>query len=495
MSKKNLEKSNRSKAAGTPFPIAHEQMQKLRYWYQSKLPVQQLMILLLVWLKSDFNAVTAEQKFPKFYRLKSSQSAEKNAVRIIRDSGISWVEYSVEINENEFMWMPVPIALKAIFWRVLQECPYEKPVLNDTECHELYSFWISKMARPRADRGVKMSQKIAWANYISNYCQADSQLSSNSKELYFSKLHHSSSTAYQKDKLESDRFQLFESINNAINRLILEAEKWGMLPDFERTINQHLVIPNRNEKLPQYLTETSGLISEIKIIYKDHHHEINKVSTTYVGTKTSAEKSEVCDLFKKLNDELSAIKGQSKSRVGLVKYYNQITYTFTLQLILLTSIRPTHQISPLLSSLSHDRFCIKDKGQSRNVFLNDFLQEQVIYYRKLQNHVTSTFLFSKSSSYLLFLIDDNFQPIELTAKKLRLFMNQYWPGHVLYQLRKAHSQILMELKFPNHLLDRVMGHSNWGEHDGAMTVFPYEEKTILKALNKLPEIFKIALFD
>ena len=237
MSNKNFEKSNRSKAAGTPFPIAHEQMQKLRYWYQSKLSNQQLMILLLIWLKNDFNVVTTEQKFPRFYRLKSSQSAEKNALRIIRDSAISWIEYSVEINENEFMWMPVPIALKGLFWRVLQDHPsYETPILCIQENNDLYKFWMSKMARPRADRGIKMSQKTAWANYIGNYCQADTLLSSNSKELYFSKLHHSSSTAYQKDKLESDRSQLFESINNAINRLILEAEKWGILPDFERTM-------------------------------------------------------------------------------------------------------------------------------------------------------------------------------------------------------------------------------------------------------------------
>lgn len=495
MTHKNNEKSNRSNAAGTPFPLVHEHMQKLRYWYQSKLTNAQLAVLLLVWLKNDFKAVTEQQIFPFFYRSKSSNQAESNCLRILREGAVSWVEYSIEIGAGECIWIPIPIALKGFFWRVLQERSYDKPILNEKESLDLFDFWMRKMTRPRADRGIKMAHKTAWANYINNYCQADTVLSSNSKSLYFSKLHHSSADAYQTETIESDRYQLFKSINNSVDRLISEADKWGILPDFERFINGHQIIPNRHEKLAQYLTETHGLISEIKIDYKEHHHEFNKVSTTNVGTKAAVKRADVCDLFYKLSNELFSLKLQAKSRKGFVEYYNQVTYTLALQLILLTNMRPTHKVSPLLASVSDDRFCIKDKGQSRNVLLGSFLQDQINYYQQLKDNIASIFLFSETSPYLLFLIDENSQPTQLTAKKLRLFMNTYWPGHVPYQLRKAHSQMLMELKIPNHLLDRVMGHSNLGEHDGAMTVFPSEEETILEALNKLPEIFKIMAFD
>jgi hypothetical protein len=491
-----VEKSNRSRSSGTPFPIAHEQMQKLLYWYQSELSNKQLVILLLTWLKDDFNSITAKNSFPRYYRLNSSESAKRNALRIIRLSGVSWVEYSVEVNKKEFIWMPVPIALKGFFWRVLQQhSSYKKPILSAVEMNNLYKEWMRKVTKPRLSRGVKMSNKTAWANYIGNYCNADTSLSSNSKLLYLSKLHHSSSTAYQIETIESIRYQLFNSINNSIKRLFLEATKQGQLLDFKRTVNGHIVTPNCNDKQAKYIMETNGLISEIKKEYKAHHHEVNKAMITYVGTKTAVTRSEVSSFFSKLTSELTILKLKAKSRSTFIYYYNQCTYIFALQLILLTSLRPTHQISPLLSTLSLDRFSVKDKGQSRNILLSAFLQEQVIRYQYIQCNVNNIITCSEPPSFLLFLVDDDYQPTQLTAKKLRVFMNDYWPGHVPYQLRKMFAQILMELKLPNHLLDRAMGHSRLGEHDGAMTVFPHEEKIILDALNQLPELFKMKLFD
>ena len=495
MSNKHTEKSNRSNAAGTPFPLVHEHMQKLRYWYQSKLTNTQLLVLLLTWLKHDFKAVREQQAFPLFYRSKSSNQAEINSLRLLRYGGISWVEYSIEVGNREFIWMPIPVALKGFFWRVIQEKSYDKSILNEKENKLLYDFWVGKTARPRSDRGIKIAHKTAWANYINNYCQADTVLSSNSKSLYFSKLHHSSADAYQTETIESDRYQLFKSINNSVDRLISEADKWGILPDFERFINGHQIIPNRHEKLAQYLTETHGLISEIKIDCKDHHREVTKVRGSRIGTKSGVDKFAVTHLFKELNDLLSISKRKSSSRSAFIYYYNQCTYIFSLQLILLTSLRPTHQISPSLAALSADRFSVKDKGQSRNILLSTFLQEQIIRYQSIQRKLQNIMPCSESSPFLLFLIDDDFQPTQLSAKKLRIFMNKRWSGHVPYQLRKMFAQTLMELKLPNHLLDRAMGHSRLGEHDGAMTVFPHEEKIILNALNQLPELFKIKLFD
>lgn len=496
MSNKNIEKSNRSNDAGTPFPLAHEYMQKLRYWYQSKLTNTQLLVLLLTWLKQDFKAVTEQQAFPLFYRSKSSNQAESHCLRILREGGISWVEYSIEINDGQFTWMPIPSALKNFFWRVLQEHrSYEKAILTKQENKTLYYFWMSKMARPREDRGIKMAHKTAWANYINNYCQADTLLSSNSKYLYFSKLHHSSADAYQTEAVESARDQLFESINNSIDRLILEAEKCEISDDFSRFINGHNVIPNRKEKKAQYLTESYGLISEIKIDYKEHHREVTKLRSSRVGTKSGVDKFSVIHFFKELSDLLSISKRQASSRSAFIYYYNQCTYIFSLQLILLTSLRPTHQISPSLAALSVDRFSVKDKGQSRNILLSTFLQEQVIRYQSILRKLQNIMPCSENSQFLLFLIDDDFQPTQLSAKKLRIFMNKHWPGHVPYQLRKMFAQTLMELKLPNHLLDRAMGHSRLGEHDGAMTAFPHEEKIILDALNQLPELFKLKLFD
>jgi hypothetical protein len=495
MSNNNIEKSNRSNAAGVPFPLANEQMQKLRYWYQSKLSNQQLMVLLLVWLKNDFDFVSKNKKFPQCYRLKSDQEAELNCLRIMRDGGISWVEYSIKVENDEWVWMPIPRALKSFFWRVLQEFTYEKSILSVQEERGLYRFWMSKMSRPRVDRGVKIANKTAWANYIANYFNADSMLSSNSKEIYLSQLHHRSATAYQNESMESVRYQLYNSINNSIKRLVLEADKWGVLTDFSRSINNHTIKPDCHEKEAKYLIENNGLISEINIIYKEHHHEISKVSNIQVGTKTAVDKVSVRHFFENLNQLLCDSKSEALTKEKFIIYYNQVTYVFALQLIALTSMRPTHQISPLLAALSDDRFCIKDKGQSRNVLLSHFLQEQIVRYQKIQSRLVGVCLFSKPSPNLLFLVDEHYQPIQLTAKKLRLFMNEYWTGHVPYQLRKAHSKMLMELKFPNHLIDRVMGHSRLGEHDGAMTVFPYEEEIILTALNKLPIIFNIKLFD
>lgn len=496
MNRKNIEKSNRSNAAGIPFPLTHEHMQKLRYWYQSKLTNPQLLVLLLVWLKQDFKTVREQKGFPFVYRSISGVDPERNCLRILRQGNVSWVEYSIHIGNRGFIWIPIPVALKGFFWRVLQEHrSYEKPILNVKESCALYDFWISKMTRSRAFRGIKMANKTVWSNYIHKYCQADTVLSSNSKSLYFEKLQHSSADAYQTEIIESNRYQLFKSINNSIDRLILEAEKWEILSNFERSINGRKVIPNRHEKLAKYITENNGLISQIKIDYKEHHREVTKTRSLRIGAKGIVDKSVVIHFFKDLNDLLVISKRKASSRSAFIYYYNQCTYIFSLQLILLTSLRPTHQISPLLAALSVDRFSVKDKGQSRTILLSAFLQEQVIRYQCIQRKLKNIMHCSEKSPFLLFLVDDNFKPMHLSAKKLRIFMDTHWSGHVPYLLRKMFAQTLMELKLPNHLLDRTMGHSRLGEHDGAMTVFLYEEKVMLDALNKLPGIFKIELFN
>lgn len=492
---KIIEKTNRLKSSGAPFPPVHAHMQKLLYFYESRLSNCQLMVLLLVWLKHDFKSVQELKKFPKFYRLKSSQVASKNAVRIIRDGGVSWVEYSIEGASDNYVWMPVPKIFKNLFWRVLQQHNnYEKPILNTIEIADLYHFWMKAIYRTPSNSNVKMAQKTVWSNYISSYCHADPMLSNNAIEFYFSMLHHSSATAYQSESIESARYQIFQSINNAVHRLVQEAEKWEILSRFIRQIDQRDILPNKNEKLPPYLIETRGMISEIQIEYYEHHREITTQSNVKIGTTSGVSRASVINLFSLINNKITSAKNRVLRRGEFINYYNLVSYSLALQFITLSSIRPTHAISPLLSSFYSDRFCIYDKGQARNILLCGFLQEQISRYQNLQKRLLDSTSLFESSPYMIFLINEKNEPVQLTARNLRRFLSEHWVGHVPYQLRKIFSQTLMELHMPNHLISRVMGHSRLGEHDGAVTIFPYEEREILTFLNRLPTIFKMELF-
>lgn len=490
---KYIEKNNRKNAAGTVFPDAALMMERLRYYYTSKLSNKQLVVLLAVWLQGSIKGVEKSKQFPNFYRLKSSHEAQENGLRIIKESAASWVEYSVAINEGEYMWMPAPRALKALFWRVLQQCTYEKPLLSGLESDELWLFWKRKIIKNKANFGVKVAHKTVWGNYFRKYCQTDSRVSSNAKEAFLGSLHHQASTAYQTQLIDTVRCSLYQMINRASDRLFIEADKWGKLSDFCREVAGHKVLPERLEKEAGYLYEHHSLIPEINIQYKTHYRNISKVKGTRIGTKSAAELVSICNLFGALNTQIQRTYRQVHTFRELCEYHNLVVNTLALQMIALTGIRPTHQISPVISNLCGNSFTIKDKGQSRNLLLNDFLQQQIQRYLLLSQKIQRSLMLNETPSHLLFLIDENLQTKPLTAKSLRRFMHSYCPNNVPYQLRKAHAQMLQKLNLPTHLIDRVMGHTRSGEHDGSVSTFASEEKTILAALNKLPRLFKMEL--
>jgi hypothetical protein len=68
MNKAYIEKNNRKKASGSSFPLAYEQMQRLRIIYKSRLSHRQLMVLLTLWLKQQFNDVDKYGRIPDFQR-------------------------------------------------------------------------------------------------------------------------------------------------------------------------------------------------------------------------------------------------------------------------------------------------------------------------------------------------------------------------------------------------------------------------------------------
>lgn len=489
----SINKRNRSLAAGTVFPDAALMIERLRYYYASKLSNKQLVVLLVVWLQGKLVTIEESKQFPNFYRLKSSHGAQENGFRVIKESAVSWVEFSIAINESEYMWIPVPRAFKALFWRVLQQCAYGKPLLSGRENDALWAFWKSKIIKNKADFGVKVAHKTAWANYFRKYCQADSRVSSNAKEAFLGSLHHQASTAYQTQLIGTVRCSLYQMMNRASDRLFTEAKKWDSLSDFFREVAKHKLLPDMSEKEASYLKEHHSLIAEINIQYKTHYRNISKVKAIRVGTNSAAELATICNLFHTLNSQIQSTYREVHTLRELCEYHNLVVNTLALQMIALTGIRPTHQISPVISNLYKNSFTIKDKGQSRKLLLSDFLQEQIQRYLSLRQKIQSSLMINEMPSHLLFVIDENLQPRFLTAKSLRQFMHAHCPNHVPYQLRKAHAQMLQKLNLPTHLIDRVMGHTRSGEHDGSVSTFASEEQTILEVLNKLPALFKMGL--
>ncbi|MEL0630681.1 hypothetical protein [Psychromonas aquatilis] len=496
MMKKVEEKSNRANAAGSPYPEVHEQMQKLKYWYKSKLSNTELFILLVMWLKGQLNELDIGESAPHFYRLKSSEAALKNSLRIVKDGGVSWVEYSILVDDNEYVWMPTPHALNNFFWRVLQQYNnYGKPLLTKNELNELSHFWQSKAIRNKKMSRVKTADKRVWKTYISKCITADSMLSSNAKNLYVSKLAHSSAIAYQIEELERIRYQLYRSLNNAVNRIFKEAEVWEMLEDFSRNVAGKIILPFCCEKEARYLTEQSNRIVELKIIRYENHRRTTAFDDRSLGANNTITYDEAANFFIDLQSGLLEYKINTTSKEGLISYYNQVTQIFALQFITMTGLRPTHAISPLLVNLQVARLCVFDKGMARNLLLNNFLQQQIKCYQLIKSKLAQFIPAIHSFPYLFFIIDELQKPTTLTAKTLRHFMHSHWEWHVPYSLRKVFSQTLLELNLPNHLIDRIMGHYEHGEHAGVVNIFQSEEVKTLQVLNQLPSIFKMELFD
>lgn len=470
MRNKTIEKANRAHAAGAPYPAVYEQMQKLRYWYKSKLSNKKLFVLLIMWIKGQLNELDESENILHFYRLKSSDQARENSLRILKDGGVSWIEYSIRIDDKQYVWMPVPRSFHNFFWR--------GPVKRNKEM-----------------RAVKMANKKVWKTYFVKYCSTDSMLSSNSKKLYCLKLAHPSAIAYQKEEIEKIRYQLYRTLNNAADRIFREAETWDLLEEFSRDVAGKTVLPFNCKKEATYLTIYPNRIEEIKVINYENHRETTIFDNLILGGRNSISYDETAKFFINLQENLLKYKINAKNKDGFIRYYNQLTQIFALQFIATAGLRPTHAISPLLSSLQLDRLCIFDKGMARNILLNDFLQQQIKCYQLVKSKLALLIPAVHNFPYLFFLIDESQIPIRLTAKKLRHFMHNHWPLHVPYSLRKVFSQTLLELYLPTHLIDRVMGHYQSGEHFGVVNIFEYEEVKILKVLNQLPSIFKMELFD
>jgi len=495
MRKKRKEAANRANAAGSPYPAVHEQMQKLRYWYQSKLPNKKLFVLLIMWIKGQLNELDENKNVLHFYRLKSSDQARKNSLRIIKDGGVSWVEYSIPIGDKKYIWMPIPRSFHNFFWRVLQQhSNYDKPLLTNDELNELRDFWRRPVKRNKDMRGAKIANKRVWKTYFVKYCSADSMLSSNSKNLYCLKLDHPSAVAYQKEETEKIRFQLYKTLNNAADRIFREAKIWGVLGEFSREVSGKTVLPFNCIKEASYLTAYPNRIEEIKIIHYQNHRETVIFDNLILGARNAISYDDTAKLFNKLQRGLLEYKVNAINKVGFIRYFNQVTQIFALQFIASTGLRPNHAISPLLSDVQIDRFCIFDKGIARNILLNDFLQQQIKCYQLIKSRLALLIPDINNFPYLFFLVDELQRPVALTAKRLRNFMHNYWNWHVPYSLRKVFSQTLLELYLPTHLIDRVMGHYQLGEHFGVVNILQFEEEKILQVLNQLPSIFKMELF-
>lgn len=503
MNKAYIEKNNRKKASGSSFPLAYEQMQRLRIIYKSRLSHRQLMVLLTLWLKQQFNDVDKYGRIPDFQRISCTNDAAPNRFRIVRDKSISWVEYSISVNTQNFVgdiWMPTPKVLNSFFWQVLRSESNNKTILAPEEANGLYQYWTSHIQPPVSMRGIKVAHKTRWRNYISRYMESDSELCTNSKALYLTqaKQHHKSALAYQEEDITKLRYKLYHSLNRAIERLFLEVDKDGITADFIKKVRGVEVVPSRTCEEVSYLYENKGRIPAWKMTRSKNFHEKSEIIDQRVGASRTVTLSEVSAFFQRMNIALQQCKPKPRAPKEDHRYfYNMMTHVLGLQLIVLTSQRPTHAISPQLAAYSSDRLCIKDKGQAREVLLNDFLQAQLTKYLLFQAKLLRCYptVNHKPSRYVLFLINADGDSETLSAPLLRRFIQPFWPGHVPYQLRKCFSQMLLEMSLPTHLIDRAMGHSNQGEQDGAVTVFTVEEKALLEALNQLSGFLSLEPFD
>lgn len=91
---------------------------------------------------------------------------------------------------------------------------------------------------------------------------------------------------------------------------------------------------------------------------------------------------------------------------------------------------------------------------------------------------------------LWFGLDEHGKEFLFTHKLLRQFMQIGWPGKVPYQLRHFFAQCAVNANpiygIQDQDVDRLMGHSAFGEHLGSDNIFAPTQHRLIKYLNHLP---------
>lgn len=462
-------------------------------------------VALYLWLTGQMSNIKNVNDIPDVIRLSGSTPCAKNAFRNFNDKSEPWCEYSRPCKVNGttvYLWQPIPIYLRKLFQNVISTSPYETPLLNSEAKARLFSLLTAAWKTPESLEKFPRKDKDTFANYFSLCALADNTIGAitRSQMINEDQLHHRSASYYQ--KLESDRIRakIFKAQNNYLKRVLdaARSEDKRLLARFVvYTKSQSFSLLASPPRLANYLADES-LIAQYELDTTNGRQTSIISPSITVGSRRVVESNEVYNFTIRLHQRVTELRPlgpiptrlDSERNADWLDYYNAATERIALLFILLTGVRPTHSVTiEWTYYLGSDIAYVKDKGKLRPIYLCRYLIEEIQHYLTLQFAIRSALPEVHTSTLLWFYIDSNGQHVSLSNASLRKLMRQIWPGVVPYQLRHFFAQCAAtspQYRLLDQDIDRLMGHSNFGEHLGSDNIFPATVNKLMNYLNSIP---------
>ncbi|PML85198.1 site-specific integrase [Vibrio breoganii] len=439
------------------------------------------------WMTHELLDIDAIRTLPKLARVTGNAECQAHALRPIRTKNLTWIEFSLPYPSERgeiYLWQPVPEALNALFIAALRSGSGSS-LLTDKQhralCVDLTRKWktlgpLASYPRVRKDRLFR---------YWLHIGQSDPKLSTIAKSVMLPRHqdHHHSAKAYQKESSDQIRCKIFEAHNRYLARLItaVRVHRLNRFFPFEFTLGANK---------PDYL-KTPGSIAQLERVQHNGTYAFKAVAPVTIGSHRALSIDDTRQFFHMLSDAVERAYTDIGTAEGLRQYYNLRTYQITFQFLILTGVRPTHAISIDARQCFNCRYAmVHDKGRNRAIWLCDFFSEALKAYLALQHVVCLHLGLSPATPSLWYLLDEHFQASPLRAKTVRVAMQNFSPDHTVvpYQLRHTFAQMALTARFPalsTQQIDRLMGHSEFGEHLGSDQAFPKACEIAKKHLNQL----------
>ncbi|TKF23427.1 hypothetical protein FCV43_03180 [Vibrio genomosp. F6] len=527
----NEKRKNRNKQSGTPYPEAKHTVTSLARIFKNlnrrQFPIEKrekfFFVFIYLWLTGELSALRKQENsakisnytLPDLFRLQAYKTCRKNAFRTVMHESTSWVEYAVAypVKDNiVYLWQPVPSRLNPFFQRFISQRNYERPFLSLKEKTELKTMIERRWKYHGLDElEQSVGRKDNLINYFNICIQNDNRLSALPRYVLthqHHRVHHDHARSYQQESSDRIRANIFRAHERYIERLIFEIRALNFEEKF--TVERRTKDRSETEKLyfvdSTLVNSTPATLKAQNITQLKYREKESKPSSAetplLIGSNRSVDVVTLASLFRQLETEIlsrTVASQEDSSLSAFISYYNLCTYHLTLCFLICTGVRPTHHIS--IESRRYfpgKKASVYDKGHYREIFINEYLSEQIHQYQRLQQRVMSRLsaqAFQLEKDVLWYLIDDNQKAQTVSASLLRQFLKQRGATFVAYSIRHTFAQFALEHVTPSSLsnaqIDRLMGHANLGENIGNDHIFPLHRQQLVQHVNRIASNFNL----
>ncbi|WP_413111958.1 hypothetical protein [Thaumasiovibrio sp. DFM-14] len=465
--------------------------------------------------KQDNSAKISNYTLPDLFRQQAYKTCQKNAFRTVMYGATSWVEYAVAYPVEGctvYLWQPVPSRLNPFFQRFISKQGYDRCFLSQKEKVKLKTMIEKRWKQHGLDKlEHSVGRKDNLINYFNICVQNDNSLSALPRHVLshqHHRVHHNHARYYQQEGSDQIRAKIFQAHEHYLERLIFEIRALN----FEDKFAIERLTKKRSEKERVYLVDTT-LIQNVpaplnansieQLEYREGESKPSSAQTSLIiGSQRGVEVVILASFFRQLENDIhsrSILIEKDRSLEAFLSYYNLCTYHLTLCFLICTGVRPTHHISIKTGRyFPGKKASVSDKGHYREIFISEYLAEQIHQHQQLQQRLTTQLpaqAFHLKQDVLWYLMDDNKKAQCVSAGLLSQFLQQRGATFEPYSIRHTFAQFALEhispISLSNSQLDRLMGHANVGENIGNDHVFPLHRQQLVQHVNCIASNFTL----